>query len=208
MELKRIEVEYHHEDRGNCLATFRGIGKDAKKWFNKMEDGTWYYTYPSKGYFENSHEVKGPCVFLIYGKNLAKPFAIDSNVPGYATKPYVFKDKIIAELRDECLRLPGSIDYEEWKDAMCDCDSFRSYKGYHDNFLHYEVETIGEIHVGNFSWAGRHHEVVKSLCRNKISGRKYYEYLAHMTDVGASAYAYDEHLTVYSFQVANSPSKT
>lgn len=199
-EPNKIKVEYHHEEPGNCLATFKGLGKDSKRWFNKMLDGTWYYAYSSKGLFENSHEVKELCIFLIYGKGLANEFAVDSNVPSYATKPYEFKDEIIAKLREKCLSLPGSVDYDEWKKIMCDCNAFWSYEGYRDNFLHYEVETVCEIYIDKISWAGRHHNVVKRLCRNKISGQKYYEYLVHMVDVGASSYSHDEYLTVYSFQ--------
>lgn len=204
-EPKKIKVEYHHEEPGNCLACFKGIGEDFGKWFNKMFDGTWYYTFPSQGYFENSHKVQVPCVFLIYGKGLAKAFAVDSNVPELAENPYVFRDKMLAELREKYLKVPGNIDYNEWAREICDCDEFRGYKGYRDNFLHYDQEVVTEDHLETIRWAGRHHDVVRRLYRNKISDREYWEYIVKMRYVGVFTYEQDESLTVYSFHASKQP---
>lgn len=198
-EPRKVKLEYHHEERGNCLATFKGIGEDAGKWFNKMTYGKWYYTYPHKGYYENSHEVEVPCVFSIYGKGLAKEFAVDSNIPALATKPYEFLEDVLAKVRADCLALPGSIDVNEWERAMLDCDAYKSYKGYKYNFLFFEVETLKEVVIDRALWAGRRHDVVKELCRNKISGREYWVYFVRI-NLGAPAGSYNEYLNVNSFQ--------
>lgn len=206
-EPKTISVEYHHEESGNCLATFRGIGKDSGRWFNKMTNGTWYYTYPAKGYYENSHEVKQPCIFQIYGKGLARAFAIDSNVPELAEKPYVFREEMLSRLKRKYLRMNENIEYDAWAKAMCDCKEFMAYEGYRDNFLHAEDEIVREEFIETVAWAGRFHNVMRTLFKNRISGRKYWTYFVRVRCVGTSVYEMDDYLTVYSFQGTNSSSK-
>lgn len=200
MEQKRIEIEFHHEESGYCLAVFKGIGAYAGKWFNRMEDGTWFYSSKVKGLYENSHKVEIPCVFLIYAHGAEQPFAIDSNVPELVKTPYVSIGEVVGRLKAKYLECQDNVDYDTWAKAMCDCEEFKSYKGYKDTFLHYEVEDINDKKVDLVMWAGKQHEVIKRLYKNKVSAKEYWEYILLVRVNGGVV---EEHLTVYSFTDTN-----
>ena len=171
----RVKLTFHHEDRGCDFATFRGIDEDKGKWFNKSGNGTWYYTFPSQQLYEHSHEVTVPTIFEIYAKNSSEPFAIDSNIPELATKPYQFREEFLKDLQEKYLAQSGNVDYDEWKTTMLDCEEFKSYNGYYDNFL-YDNELLREQVIEIIWFNGEQNEIVGQLYRNNQNKKEFWSF--------------------------------
>lgn len=194
-----VELRLHHEDPGNCLATFCGIGRDKGKWYNKSMSGAWFYTYPAHGYYENSHLVREPTVFRIFGKDDNIPYAIESNMMGAKFhNPYIFRDDVLNAIQEKYLKKKTSIDYDKWVKEMTNCKEYEKYRGYKDNFLYCESERLESIKVDTFRWAGGIHDILCIKSRHKLSGLEYWEYVAIIRP--ASGYDYEVSLLVYSLK--------
>lgn len=65
--------------------------------------------------------------------------------------------------------------YEEWKKWLASAMDKHEYKGYRENWLHYEIEEMNGTVIETPVILGHKHRVFEISCRHKICGKKWME---------------------------------
>ena len=143
--MNTIKIKLHNSDPSECRTTFKEV--DRKKYYNRLDSGGWYTVYPSGGYWESCDRVKNDIVFEVVDFEGNTLFT-ESNANLGAFISLGDKAKQIASEFSANMSLTAHDEWRKWLEA--DMETF-GYKGYVDNWLHFEVKTfpgagIGEEH--------------------------------------------------------------
>lgn len=65
--------------------------------------------------------------------------------------------------------------YEQWKKWLVSAMDEHGYKGYRDNWVHYEVEEINSVVIKTPVILGHKHKVFEITCRHRICGKEWTE---------------------------------
>lgn len=169
-----ITVDFHHEDRGNCKTVFKGVGEYSRKWFSMSSWGDWSTVCASDGYFENTAGYTRPTIFLIKGEGDGI-FAIESNIANYKIKPFISPSQFCRDLTKKYLTLDGAIAYEDWAKWLKDCESFRTYTDYSDNFLFCHLKELKTETLEIVDYLGVKYAIRKATYKHQLSGKIFAE---------------------------------